>query len=52
MYGQMAADRPKTKLQDEIDQNLKRVYEDALSQEVPDKFKLLLEQLKKREVKK
>ena len=52
MYGQMADERPKTKLQHEIDQNLKRVYENALNEEVPDKFKILLAQLKAREVKK
>lgn len=49
MYGDMTADRGKSKLQREIDQNLKRVYEEALSEEIPDRFKKLLEQLKNRE---
>lgn len=31
---------------DQINANLKRVYDDMLSQDVPDRFKDLLEQLK------
>jgi len=31
---------------DTIDANLKRVYQDALKEEVPDKFHALLQQLK------
>ncbi len=45
----MAQDRPKSKLQQEIDENLKRVYDDALKEDIPDRFKLLLAQLKKRD---
>lgn len=37
---------PKPRLRRDIDENLKRVYEDALSLEVPDRFKDLLAQLK------
>lgn len=33
----------------QIDENLKRVYETALSEEVPDRFKQLLAQLKQKE---
>jgi hypothetical protein len=33
----------------QIDENLKRVYQSALVQEVPDRFKLLLQQLKDKE---
>ena len=47
----MTADRGKSKLQHEIDQNLKRVYDEALNEEIPDRFKRLLEQLKNREAK-
>ena len=36
-----------SRLQEEIDRNLKRAYEDVLQQEVPDRFKELLAQLKK-----
>jgi len=32
--------------EDAIDANLKRVYDDLLNQEVPDRFRDLLEQLK------
>ncbi|MEZ5779796.1 MAG: NepR family anti-sigma factor [Paracoccaceae bacterium] len=32
-----------------IDENLKRVYQEALEEEVPDRFKLLLEELRKKE---
>lgn len=33
----------------QIDENLKRVYQAALVEEVPDRFKLLLQQLKAKE---
>lgn len=33
----------------QIDENLKRVYQAALVEEVPDRFKLLLQQLKDKE---
>lgn len=36
----------KSAIQLQIDENLKRVYEEVLSEDVPDRFKLLLEQLK------
>lgn len=49
MFASMAEDKPKSRLQQEIDENLKRVYDDALQQDVPDRFKLLLEQLKARQ---
>ncbi len=47
----MATDKPKANLRKDIDENLKRVYEDALKQEIPDRFKRLLEQLKAQEKK-
>jgi Anti-sigma factor NepR len=34
----------------QIDENLKRVYQAALVEEVPDRFKLLLEQLRAKEI--
>ncbi len=46
MYGNMAEDPNKAKVRLQIDENLKRVYEDALKEDVPDRFKLLLAQLK------
>ncbi len=33
----------------EIDENLKRVYQEALTQEVPDRFAQLLAQLREKE---
>lgn len=40
------SDLPPQALHHDIDQNLKRVYEDALQQELPDRFKVLLAQLR------
>ncbi|MFN7223882.1 MAG: NepR family anti-sigma factor [Paracoccaceae bacterium] len=48
----MSGDKQKSSLRKDIDENLKRVYEDALNEEVPDRFKLLLEQLKAKEAQK
>jgi hypothetical protein len=41
---------PKAKLRQQIDQNLKRVYDETLEQEVPDRFKDLLAQLREKDV--
>ncbi|NEX45659.1 transcriptional regulator [Rhodobacter sp. ETT8] len=45
----MSGDNQKSSLRKDIDENLKRVYENALKEDVPDRFKLLLEQLKAKE---
>ncbi|QCO57202.1 transcriptional regulator (plasmid) [Pseudorhodobacter turbinis] len=37
---------PKAKLRLQIDRNLKRVYQEALDEEVPDRFKDLLSKLR------
>lgn len=42
----MAQEKKNPKSQDMIDENLKRVYEDALNEEIPDRFHALLDQLK------
>jgi hypothetical protein len=52
MIEEMADEASKARIQKEIDENLKRVYQDALKEEVPERFKLLLEQLKAKEAKK
>lgn len=39
----------KSKVTQQIDENLKRVYDTALSEEVPDKFLDLIAQLKAKE---
>ncbi len=36
----------KARLREQINDNLKRVYEDTLKEEIPDRFKVLLQQLK------
>ncbi|AQS49669.1 MULTISPECIES: NepR family anti-sigma factor [Thioclava] len=45
----MADEKPKSSIRDQINQNLKKVYEEALQEEVPDRFKDLLAQLKAKE---
>jgi len=45
----MAHGDTKARLKEQIDENLKRVYEDTLKEEVPDRFKQLLAQLKAKE---
>jgi hypothetical protein len=42
----MAAERMKSKVDQQIDENLRRVYEDALNEAVPDRFLDLIEKLK------
>ncbi len=49
MYHDMAVDPTKSRLKEQIDENLRRAYEDALKEQVPDRFKQLLEQLKDKE---
>lgn len=49
MYVEMAEDNPNSRLQAQIDANLKRVYEEALKEDVPDRFKKLLAQLRDKE---
>ncbi len=45
----MAKDTDRSKLKQQIDENLKRVYDDALADAVPDRFKQLLDQLRKQD---
>ncbi len=42
----MSQTQRKARLQDEIDQNLKRAYQDVLNEDVPDRFTQLLDQLR------
>ena len=49
MQQDMAVDPKKSRITDQIDENLKRVYEDLLKEQVPDRFKELLAQLKEKE---
>lgn len=52
MTRNMADQAPKSSLRKDIDENLKRIYEDALKEEVPDRFAQLLAQLKAKEARK
>ncbi len=42
----MPAKRTKSKLDQQIDENLKRVYDDMLKEDVPDRFMDLIQQLR------
>lgn len=42
----MTQDKKHTRLQDEIDDNLRRAYNDVLQEDVPDRFTQLLNQLR------
>ncbi|MCI5041336.1 MULTISPECIES: NepR family anti-sigma factor [Donghicola] len=43
------SDKPKNRLDEQIDENLRRVYQTAASEPVPDRFTQLLEQLRQSE---
>jgi len=45
----MDKDKDRTLTRVTIDENLRRVYEETLDEEVPDRFRLLLEQLRQRQ---
>ncbi len=49
MHLEMADDKSKSRLHQQIDENLKRVYEEALREDVPDRFKDLIAQLRAKE---
>lgn len=49
MFGSMTQDNSKSRMQEQIDKNLKRVYEEALKEEIPDRFKDLLAQLRQKQ---
>lgn len=46
--GKMANKRKTTQLDQQIDENLRRVYADAAQEPIPDRFAKLLEQLRTR----
>lgn len=45
----MQQNNDQTKLQEQIDLNLKRVYQEALDEQVPDRFQELLNKLRQKE---
>jgi hemerythrin-like domain-containing protein len=49
MWTEMTEKGEKSRYKAQIDENLRRVYEEALKEEIPDRFKHLLDQLRKKE---
>lgn len=45
----MASDSDKSKRDEEIDANLKRVFQEQLEEDIPERFKALLDQLKSKD---
>ena len=45
----MAGDSKKSRVTEQIDENLRRVYDDLLKEQVPDRFKDLLDRLKNKD---
>lgn len=48
MYTGMSANNPKAKIRAQIDENLKRIYDETLKEEIPDKLTQLLDQLRRK----
>lgn len=49
VYRQMSKDDPSEKTRQQIDENLRRVFQEQVDQDLPDRFKDLLAQLKKQD---
>lgn len=49
MLEQMKDKREKPTLKHTIEENLRKVYQDLLQEEVPDRFKLLLDELRQKQ---
>jgi Anti-sigma factor NepR len=47
MYSGMAENDPKATVRRQIDENLRRIYDETLNEKIPDRLTLLLEQLRK-----
>ena len=47
MLGRMGDKRDRTTLKSSIEENLRKVYQDLMAEEVPDRFAQLLDQLRK-----
>lgn len=48
MYPEMSDNNPKSTIRHQIDENLKRIYDEALQEEIPDQLSTLLEQLRQK----
>jgi hypothetical protein len=51
MYSDMSKGHPKSNLQQQIDENLKRIYDETLKEELPDRLTALLDQLRRKTAK-
>jgi hypothetical protein len=49
MLETMTDSKDAARLNAAIDENLRKIYHEILDEEIPDRFKLLLEQLRKKE---
>lgn len=48
MYREMTENSEKSKIKSQIDENLKRIYDDVLKEAIPDRFQDLLQQLREK----
>ena len=48
MYSDMAENDPKSKVRRHIDENLRRIYDETLNEEIPDRLTQLLDQLRQK----
>jgi len=48
MYSDMSANNSRSKIRDQIDENLKRIYDETLNEQIPDRLNQLLQQLKQK----
>jgi hypothetical protein len=50
MHSEMAEKTPKSTVRRHIDENLRRIYDETLNEQIPDKLTQLLEQLRQKSV--
>ena len=48
MYPDMSDSNPKSKIRTQINENLKRIYDETLQEQIPDRLTQLLEQLRQK----
>lgn len=48
MYSDMSDSNPKSSIRTQIDENLKRIYDETLQETIPDRLTLLLDQLRQK----
>lgn len=48
MYPDMTDSNPKSKIRAQIDENLKRIYDETLQEQIPDRLTQLLQQLRQK----